>query len=205
MIRNIVHPQVLSEGILQFFPLFNLLWHPVVFHHQYLSFRQVIFRTHLQVSCNLLYHNSFQDSSRHNDLDLCQIILCYHFQVSVNISLYRHRHQNILPQFFQQQPVRLHILWPFLSSEVLHWNLMSWNRSVLLENRIQFGYICQKHIQVNFYLWCQVQVQIFGQQIPQVPKHEFWNHSIVMSLWPIFLVYIHVNIQKWSQVMSHSF
>ena len=205
VISQIVYPKVLSEVILQNFPLLNILWHPVIFHHHYLSSIQFIFRNHLHISCHMLCHQTSQDSGHNHYRALRQRIFWYHSQVSVNILLHHQRHQNRLAKLFPKQPVTIHMIWPVLSSSALQRYIVSRHWSILIQIRLHFESTCQKIIQVNVHLWCQIKAQIFGQHISQVPNHQILNHWTIMSFWPKLLVDIHVNIQKWPKVLSHLF
>ena len=89
VIRQTVYPQVILAGILLCFQLINQVWIPIIFHHQYLYFSQVVFRSHPQVSCHIISPQTLHESSHHNYLNLILIIFLNHFQVSFHITFLR--------------------------------------------------------------------------------------------------------------------
>ena len=102
---------------------------------------------------------------------------------------FRHHYQ-FWPQVFGQHQTQV------INHQICHHlNLM----------RFCIVHAFQHIIQVKFYLWLPVQVQIFLQRGTKVSNYHIHYHFILMIFWPMFLLYIQLNIQNWSQVLSHSF
>ena len=81
------------------FQLFNQVWIPVIFHHQYLASISVIFRPY--------FNNSYHMMSPHN------------FQDLVHIYTNQQRHHINLAWLMQKNPLRIQMISPVLSSEAI--------------------------------------------------------------------------------------
>ena len=151
------------------------------------------------------------------------------FQDSVHIYIHQQRNHMILYQLMQKHPVIINIFWPVFSSEVIQkWNLVPYHchrhyhlwpqvfgqHSPQVINHwifhyysllsFHFGSTFQNIIQVKFHIWFPVQVQGFGQHGTQLSNCQICNHFIILGFWPIFLLEIPVNIQKFYQVLFQS-
>ena len=128
-----MHQQVLTYAILQFNPLFNQFWKPVIFHHQCFDLIQVMFSNKLKASFHIMSPQIFQET--------------------LNIHLHQQRNQIILTQSFQKHPVRIHMLYPFFSLSYLQqFNLVPCHQSMFLKINLTFGDTNQNNNQVNFHI-----------------------------------------------------